>query len=74
MEANVIDKGSMISFSVYITLSSTLYTVWRPAPGPVNTRGHAIWPAQRLAIVCHVTNVALGPYRVAIDVQEFVAI
>lgn len=46
--------------------------MWRAAPGLANTRGDAKCLAQRPAIVCHVTNIALKPSLVGTDVQEFV--
>jgi hypothetical protein len=65
-------RFDVLILDVLYTVTNLVHRVWRAAPGPANTRGDAKCPAQRPAIVCHVTNVALRPSRVAIDVQEFV--
>ncbi|TGO45849.1 hypothetical protein BCON_0361g00090 [Botryotinia convoluta] len=53
-------------------VTNLVHHVWRAVRGPASTSGHAKCPAQRLAIVCHATNIALRPSLVGTDVQEFV--
>jgi len=64
-------RFDVLTLDALYAVTNLAHRVWRAAPGPASTRGHAKCPAQPLAIVCHATNVALRPSIVAIDVQEF---
>jgi hypothetical protein len=65
-------RSDVLTLDALYAVTNLVHRVWRAAPGLVSTRGHAKCPAQRLATVCHATNVALRPSLVATDVQEFV--
>ena len=65
-------RFDVLTLDVHYLVTNLVHRVCRPALGPANIRGHATCPAQRLAIVCHATNVALRPLHVAINAQEFV--
>jgi hypothetical protein len=71
VHANRYRFGALTPDALY-AVTNLVHRAWRAVLGPVNIREYAKCPAQRLAIVCHATNVALRPSRVVIDVQEFV--
>ena len=66
-------RFDVLTLDALYAVTNLVHLVWRDAHGPANTRGDAKCPAQRLAVVCHATYVALRPSRVVTDVREFVA-